>query len=65
MKKIIMISVAILLAACTQAPQNPNFDKNVELAKNGSKLSHLKILKVFQILWLMMLSGEAVFMALP
>ena len=33
MKKIIMISVAILLAACTQAPQNLNFDKNVELAK--------------------------------
>ena len=45
----------------TQAPQNPNFDKNVELTKNGSKLSHLKILKVFQILWLMMLSGEAVY----
>lgn len=33
MKKIIMISLAILLAACTQTPQNPNFDKNVELAK--------------------------------
>ena len=28
-----MISLAILLAACTQTPQNPNFDKNVELAK--------------------------------
>jgi hypothetical protein len=33
MKKIIMISFAIFIAACTQTPQNPNFEKNVELAK--------------------------------
>ena len=33
MKKIIMISFAIFIAACTQTQQNPNFEKNVELAK--------------------------------
>ena len=34
MKKIIMIALVCILTSCAQNQQNPNFEKNVELAKN-------------------------------
>ena len=34
MKKIIMIAFVSILMSCNQTQQNPNFEKNVELAQN-------------------------------
>ena len=34
MRKIIMIALVCILTSCAQNQQNPNFEKNVELAKN-------------------------------
>ena len=34
MKKIILMMLVVVLASCTGPQQNPDFEKNVDLAKN-------------------------------